>query len=67
MIGQSGTRKLQMIGQQGTIKWQMIGQSGTIVPQMIDYQMTNWSMINILSIFKFILFQYRIWCGLFLP
>ena len=46
-----------MIGQSGTSKLQMIGQHGTIVTQMIDDHMINGSMINILSIFKFILFQ----------
>ena len=40
-----------------TRKLQMIGQHGTIMPHMIDNQMINGSMINILSMFKFILLQ----------
>ena len=50
-----------MIGQNGTRKSQMIGQHGTIVPQMIDDQMINGNMINVLSMFKFILLQYLVW------
>ena len=66
--GWSTLIKWQMIGQSGTRKLQMIGQHRTIMPHMIDDQIINESTINILSIVKFIqpAYLFRVQCGLFL-